>query len=294
MNPIIKYSLIALAAGALFFGGCSREEAETSGVPSESAVLAPITLKVVTFNVWDHYVFPDHKNRMIEIGKLLARLDPDLVGLQEAFIEKDRRLLLDQLEGSRLKYWIYFPSGLMGSGLMIISAFPIREAYFHQYSRSGKWYKPWQGDWHAGKGVARAWIELPENSGYLDFYDTHAIAGYRKQNDLYIEDRLVQMKELADFISRSSPDSILAILTGDMNCRPGSIEYQTVVEQANLVRLMNIGSRIDHIFGVANPNYRFWVSDTEEVSHYQSDAGEKLRLSDHNGYVSTIRIEPER
>ena len=288
----IKYLLLLAVVGSLAFGGCSSEEMETTEEPSETKLSEPITLKIVTFNVWDSYVFPDHNRRMLEIGKFLAKHDPDLVGIQEAFIEKDRELLLDQLKDSRLKYWEYFPSGTMGSGLMIISAFPIQKTGYHRYSKNGKWYKPWQGDWYAGKGAARVNIELPEDAGYIDFYNTHAVAGYKKQSDLHTEDRIVQMKELAAFMKESSADAFPAILVGDINCSPGSAEYQAVVDQAGLTRLMNIDSGVDHIFGMENPNYRFAVTDTWKFSHFKSEAGEELRMSDHDCYISTILIEP--
>ncbi len=291
MNPVSKISFLSVIIGALAVGGCSLKETERAEYPAAKEFAGAVTLKIVTFNVWDSYVFPDHRERMREIGRFLAELDPDLVGLQEAFVESDRELLLEQLEDSRLKYWKYYPSGMVGSGLMVISAFPIQETSFRRYSKNGKWYKPWQGDWYAGKGAARACIKLPEGSGYLDFYNTHAVAGYDGQNDLHVDDRIVQMKELAEFIESSSTEAVPAILVGDMNCKPGSIEYTTIVERAGIIRLTNIDSRIDHIFGVESSDYHFAVESTEEVSSFMTEAGENLRLSDHNCYVSTIQIE---
>jgi endonuclease/exonuclease/phosphatase family metal-dependent hydrolase len=286
------YLFVLAIAASLVFSACSSQEMEPAEESSGIILSGPITLKIVTLNVWDSYFFPDHKRRMIEIGKFLAHHDPDVVGLQEAFIEKDRTLMLNQLEGSRLKYWEYFPSGMMGSGLMIISAFPIQKTAFHKYSENGKWYKPWQGDWYAGKGVAHARIEMPEETGYLDFFNTHAVAGYPKQKDLHIEDRIVQMEELAVLMKESSLQILPAILVGDMNCSPGSAEYEVVVESAGLTRLMNIDSEIDHIFGMKSPNHHFTINNTGKFSHFKSDEGEDLRMSDHDCYISTIRIEP--
>jgi endonuclease/exonuclease/phosphatase family metal-dependent hydrolase len=289
-----RYVFPLVIATSLVFDSCSSQELESKEKPSAARLSKPITLKIVTFNVWDSYFFPDHKRRMIEIGKFLARQDPDLVGIQEAFIEKDRELLLDQLKDSRLKYWEYFPSGAMGSGLMIISAFPLQETDFHKYSENGKWYKPWQGDWYAGKGAAHARIKLPEDIGHIDFYNTHAVAGYEKQDDLHTEDRVVQMKELAAFIKETSAEAFPAILVGDINCSPGSTEYQALIEQAMLTRLMNIDSGVDHIFGMENPDYRILLIDTREFSHFTSEEDEELRMSDHDSYISRIQIEPVR
>ena len=93
---------------------------------------------------------------MRAIGKLLADLQPDLVGIQEAFVSADREILVEQLRNTRLKYYKYFPSGLVGSGLWILSAFPIQETHFHRFPKNGKLYKIWHGDWWAGKGIALA------------------------------------------------------------------------------------------------------------------------------------------
>jgi sphingomyelin phosphodiesterase 2 len=302
MNRAVRWELLFVIVGALVTGGCSSEGGGKASDTSEARLSEqaqgrlsePITLKVVTFNVWDYYVFPDHRMRMKEIGRFLKWLDPDLVGMQEAFLKKDRELMLEQLKGSRLLYSHYYPSGLSGSGLMILSAFPISETSFQQYTEGGPWYKPWQGDWYAGKGVALARIDLPGDSGSLDFYNTHAIAGYEKYNDLHVEERLSQMKDLAAFVEASSSNAAPAILVGDMNCGPGDEEYEAVIEDAGLVRLMNIDSRIDHIFGIGNSNYDFSVVETRELSRFTTEDGEEITLSDHNCYVSEIKIEPAK
>ena len=98
----------------------------------------PMTIKVVTFNIQDTWVLgQDRPERMRAIGAKLSLLDPDLVGFQEAFIEEDMRYMKDELRDSRLKYWQYYPSGAVGSGVYIASVWPIKEVFFHQYTTSG-------------------------------------------------------------------------------------------------------------------------------------------------------------
>lgn len=243
---------------------------------------APITLRVVTFNIQDLWVVGrDRPARMRAIGQRLTELDPDIVGFQESFIEKDRTILIDAMKDSRLKYHQYYPSGTVGSGLLISSAFPIREVLFHRYTVSNPWYKFWEGDWWAGKGLALARIEV--QGGYVDLYNTHAQAGYG--NPAYRIVRKQQMIELAEFINRTKVDTIPAFLVGDMNCRPGNEDFETAVQGAGLVRAMLIPSSIDHIFKVTNEHYSFEVIKTIEIP--------RAGLSDHNGYVSDIRIAPE-
>lgn len=251
-----------------------------------------ITIKAVTFNVYDLYHESENRpERMAAIGRLLAEMDPDLVGIQEAFIEKDRQALLDALGNSRLAYHEYYPSGTVGSGKFILSAFPIVEAYFHRFEDTGGWYKVWEGDWWAGKGVALARVELPRNAGYLDFYNTHLQADYG--NPAYELVKESQMRGLAGFIVASAIGTAPALLAGDINCRIGSPAYNIAQDKAGLQRMMAVDSRIDHIFAVANPRYGFEVLATEPLTGEIETPDGPKPLSDHTGYCSTIRITPQ-
>lgn len=248
----------------------------------------PLELKVVTFNIQDLPFVSEHRaERMKAIFAKLLVLDPDVVGFQEAFLERDRDMLLGELLNTRLVNTQYFGSGRVGSGLLIASAWPIREAWFHQYRASAPWYKLWEGDFWAGKGVAVARIAL-ENGDFFDFFNTHAQAGYG--NPAYKLVREAQMREMADFVQKAHVSSIPAIVVGDLNCRVGDQDYQGLVDGAGLERLMTLDSRIDHILGKNDPQYAFEVLETREIAESVSVNGKQFELSDHTGYMSTIRI----
>jgi sphingomyelin phosphodiesterase 2 len=250
-----------------------------------------VTLKIVTFNIHDLYLISrERPERMRGIGETLRALDPDIAGFQEAWIERDRQTLLSALVGSRLTYDRYFPSGTVGSGLFIASAYPIAEAFFHRYEKNGKWYKPYHGDWWGGKGAALVRIELPDGVGYVDFYDTHAHAGYGSHE--YDADREHQMQELADFVHATAVKTSPALLVGDFNCRAGSKAFQIVADQAKLQWLMEGDPRIDNILAVKNPHYTFELVDLLTIDRKIPLPAGETRLSDHNGYMSTIRIKP--
>lgn len=250
---------------------------------------APVTLKVATFNIHDLYLrSEDRPLRMRAIGARLLILEPDVVGFQEAFIESDRALLLKELESTRLKYHQYYASGTVGSGLLIVSAFPIKEFYFHRFSVSNPFYKVWEGDWWAGKGVALARLELPE--GILDFYDTHAQAGYG--NPAYDTVRATQMAELADFIKESHCATVPALLAGDMNCHPGEADFEVAVDGAGLQRVMQGESKKDHLFARTSDHYTFEVTATQPIKANVTLGEKEISLSDHAGYLSTILIRP--
>ena len=292
--------LIAVAALCLVVGVAARLNRRTPSETdlSKSKLLAEppaplsedITLKIVTFNIHDLYVASRHRpERMRAIAETLCALDPDVVGIQEAFIEKDRDILIEGLGGSRLAYHHYYPSALVGSGLLTLSAFPIVETFFIRYEKAGDWYKVYEGDWWAGKGVSLARLELPDGAGFVDFYNTHAQAGYG--NPEYNIVRAAQMEDLAGFVGASATRTSPAFLVGDMNCRPNSQEYQIAADDGRLTRLMSQASRIDHVFGVRNARYTFDVVDTVPIHRNITVSGGQSRLSDHTGYMSEIQVQ---
>jgi endonuclease/exonuclease/phosphatase family metal-dependent hydrolase len=280
----------AVAVAAMFNGktGMVTDLRKSLLLAQPAAPIASeVVLKVVTFNIQDLYIAGrDRIARMKAIGQTLCNLDPDIVGIQESFIEKDRQELLSSLDGSRLAYHQYYESGTVGCGLLVLSAYPIIEAFFHRYEQNGKWYKFYHGDWWAGKGVALARIALPQ--GMVDFYNTHAHAAYGSTE--YDGVRKFQMGSLARFILDSWTRTAPALLVGDMNCAPGSMQYNTLMAGVGLQRLMNVESRIDHIFAAPSANYDYEVLETLSIAG--NVPGKATPLSDHTGYMSTIRVRP--
>ncbi len=271
-----------------------------------------LTFKVVTFNIADAHLFTGNRpERMRAIAVKLTELDPDLVGLQESFVEADRNLLLESLTGSRLKHHVMFPAATVGNGLLILSAFPIQEAFFHRYQNSNSWYKLWQGDWWAGKGVGLARILLP-NGANLDFYDTHAQAGRGDPANAIA--RVGQMKELAAFINASRLPDGPAFLVGDLNARKGQHDLDIAVEQAGLQWAMTLEPGVDHVFSVNSPHYAYETLETVKIVGTTQGSRPALMLShapglrdlwnawfgqpgptalsDHSGVMSTIRVVP--
>lgn len=251
----------------------------------------PITLKIVTFNIQNTWVVGlNREERMLAIARKLTELDPDIVGFQEAFVPRERQLLIDKLKAtSRLQHDYYFRSGLVGSGKLVMSAYPIREVFFYRYKVTGDWYKFWEGDWWAGKGCGLARIEIPD-VGVIDFYNTHIQAGYG--NPLYRGVKEAQCRELAEFINASCWLEHLIILVGDLNTRIGDVAHDTLVVLANLIRLMNIDSNIDHIYAKSSPLYQFEVLETIPIISGETADGRQIRLSDHYGFMSTVKITP--
>jgi len=273
----------------------------------------PINLKIVTFNIANARLFTtNRKERILGIAEALAKLDPDIVGLQEAFVREDRELLLEALSHTRLKYHTWYPCATTGNGLFTISAWPIVESFFHRYKASNPWQRVWEGDWWAGKGVGLARVQHPSGS-IIDFYNTHAQAG-RGHRNRYLEVRTAQMEEAQAFIEASHLPTAAGFLVGDFNTRLDRTDFKVIIDGLNLQRIMNIDTSIDHIFAIANRYYRFITTGTQRisgtvhgshenifVSRFPSPEemhkmyfgeGEETRISDHDGYISSVTVQP--
>ena len=300
-EKILRVVLFGSAGVVFMLMGCTLLNARTpartdlSRSPQLATPPAPLstscTIKVVTFNIWDLYLYSkDRAVRIPAIIEHLTALDADIIGLQESFIRKDRERIFSALAAAGLPHHQYFESGFVGSGLSIISRFPIEEAHFFRYSQGGKAHKLKHGDWWAGKGVCLARLRLPYGIGYLDFFNTHIHARYR--DDPYEEVRMSQVRELEAFIEQSTSKTSPALVVGDFNTSASQPQYQTLVERAGLERLMLEDSRIDHIFGVRSSLYTFETLATVTIDAKLIQGEQSARLSDHTGYMSTLRIMP--
>jgi sphingomyelin phosphodiesterase 2 len=277
------------------------------------SVEAPIELKLMTYNIANARGFTNNQRERINaVADLLVDLDVDIVGLQEVFIEEDRQFLLEKLSKTELKYASEYPAGFLGNGLVIVSKYPIEESYFHRFKANNPWWKVWEGDWWAGKGIGLAKIKLTNNS-YLSFYNVHAQAyrGNQESHDVRYE----QFKEASEFLNKASGSNTPVFFVGDFNTEQGAPDYRYAEEHSKLVRLMDMHSDIDHITAIDNPQFTFEVIDTQEIFsttqatnppafysraptpaefwglHFaEAKKGENTQISDHPGYVSTIRI----
>lgn len=272
-------------------------------------------LKLMTYNIANAHGFTtNHRERISAVADLLIELDVEIVGLQEVFIEKDRKFLIEKLSSTPLKYASEYPAGFLGNGLVILSKYPIEESYFHRFKANNPWWKVWEGDWWAGKGIGHARIRLP-NDTYLDFYNVHAQAyrGNQESDDV----RLEQFREASEFLNQASLQNSPVFFVGDFNTQQDKPDYLHVETYSNLVRLMNMESDIDHITAIKHPDFSFEVIDTQEISgttkashpgefysraptpmefwrmHFaDAKEGETTALSDHPGYLSKIKIIP--
>jgi endonuclease/exonuclease/phosphatase family metal-dependent hydrolase len=309
--PPLIFSIILAALTLNTYTGAATDYTSGLHLTSPPPPLdRPLNLRIVTFNIADGYLFSSNRpERMRAIGALLTKLDPDIVGIQESFVEKDRKILLDALSKSRLRYHSDYPAATVGNGLVTLSAYPIVETVFHRFKNNNPWYKIHQGDWWAGKGVGLARIRLPSGSR-IDFYNLHAQA--ERDDEANSEVRYLQMGELASFVNATRTATAPAFVVGDFNTRLGRPDLQRAMQGARLIPAVKLDSGIDAIFAVKTPGYSITAVDTIPISGETTGSnsaiflaraptpGELWRmhfgsrevtpLSDHQGFMSTVTI----
>lgn len=95
-----------------------------------------------------------------------------MIALQELFYEsKDWQLLKEKCR-FRFPHTKYFYSGAFGSGLCILSRYPIVESTTWPYSLNGDPVDVGHGDWFVGKAAGKITVKV-EKLGMVDVWVTH-------------------------------------------------------------------------------------------------------------------------
>lgn len=154
--------------------------------------------------------------------------------MQEVWCHSDYDQLVTVV-ASHYPHTVYFPSGVIGSGLAILSRHPITQSFFHRFSLCGAPDRFWHGDWYSGKGIGgvrSTWRGITVN-----VYSTHMHAEYARSKDGYVAHRLVQFTEIVQFMEQTSRPEHVALIGGDFNTRPGEFIYKMMVEAGCANRL---------------------------------------------------------
>lgn len=236
--------------------------------PAEVAALgehaAAAGLRVATINMWGIPVVSRHIGARFEALAERLRSEPvlDVVGLQEVWDSGARSALLDALR-TEFPFQVDFHGEHGRSGLAILSRLPFAgEPRFHPYRETGKWWKPWNGEWFGGKGVGA--VRISTEAGPLWTAVTHLHSCYAAgaplacdEDDEFAAHRLSQLRELREFVNDLAGEEP-ALVLGDFNFTPTSKAFASLGEprQAGLFDpgWRHVGephapeTRIDHIW----------------------------------------------
>jgi endonuclease/exonuclease/phosphatase family metal-dependent hydrolase len=311
-SPMTRRDFLGALLGSAIYLSTDRIPAQPITVGGQSDTRSQATthpLRALTLNVWDIPIASDRPERMKAIGEQVTALDPDVIALQEAFTPEDRDRILGNLAPGRWPYSHYFASGLVGSGLMIISRYPIVDASYYRFRLTGRPERLLEADFYAGKGIGYVRLQTPV--GQLDVYDTHALAQYVSDaDDEYTAHRASNLYEAARFIdgqSRGNP----VLFCGDLNTRhqPGYRLVTLLGKLTDCDTTANPGDpgitysttnpynngepsqRIDYVFVRNGASLGFNIRSARVVLKEQV-SGRPKAYSDHYGVIADLELTP--
>lgn len=285
----------------------------------------PERVTVLSFNIFDPFFSTDREDRVVAMPSAIMALEPrpDVIVLVEAFQSDHRDYLVRELK--RLGYpavTVHYEKRQYGTGIMLISRFPLERVEYTPFRVSGAAYDP---ERYAGKGVMHYRLTSP--AGPLELFATHPIArfkylyddkGRHVDRDRKTIDRLLQMEALARAIDeQASPDARSVIVTGDLNVSPDMWEYQYLLARAGLVDAWaevhpgELGStystentfndkdwsRIDHVlYQNREGGTGFWLQPTAGNICLKDPIeikGKQSCLSDHFGVLGSFEVVTE-
>ncbi|KAG0244866.1 Endonuclease/exonuclease/phosphatase [Mortierella sp. GBAus27b] len=195
------------------------------------------TLSVLSLNCWGlKFVSKDRQDRLTAIGRYLADASRgyDIVGLQEVWVYEDY-LRIKDLVRDTLPYTKHWRSGVLGSGLVILSKFPIVSTMIRRFALNGDPFKFFHGDWYVGKCCVSATIAHP-TCGEIEVFNTHLHAGYDPVGtpDSYLGCRVGEAWEMASLVKAATTQGRHVISLGDYNSAPNSFVVQLMIRQGGL------------------------------------------------------------
>ncbi|KAF9355544.1 hypothetical protein BGX26_006420 [Mortierella sp. AD094] len=182
------------------------------------------------------FVSKDRQDRLTAIGRYLADSSRgyDIVGLQEVWVYDDYLRIKDLVQDT-LPHTKHWHSGILGSGLVILSKYPIVSTTMRRFALNGDPFKFYHGDWYVGKCVVSATLAHP-SCGEIEVFNTHLHAGYDPVGtpDSYLGCRVGEAWEMASLIKAATTQGRHVISLGDYNSAPNSLVVQLLTNHGGM------------------------------------------------------------
>ena len=275
MRRVFSSALLVLVLGASGVGRAAPDRAAPQ--------------RVLTLNaggIW--MVSPAREARLAAMGPAVAALRPDVVAMQEVWVDADAAVLAAALAAEGLIHTRRFSSSWPGdSGLFVASRYPIERTEFLEYAQGTHPDIPWHLDWMAAKGIARVRIQTP--AGAVDIANTHLQAGYGSRRYELVQ--LSQLMEAADFLDpvRDAP----LVVAGDLNVSCRSLPYRAFARRLEL-RPTDPGCGIDSVSVRGGGALDLAVTKVQAVltGPVALPDGSVRTLSDHPGLLVELALVP--
>jgi endonuclease/exonuclease/phosphatase family metal-dependent hydrolase len=246
----------------------------------------PVRLRVLTWNVWGLPAFSTNlAARMAALPDAIARLDPDLVLLQEIWAESDGLTVKAGLERHGYRYTSHLAHTEHGmTGLFTASKLPLKQVGFLPFASGRIGHSIWHLEWIASKGVGSFLVQTP--LGELQVQNTHLQAQY--ETDAYDAERLSQMSEIA--LMQKGP-ALPLVLGGDFNTGAEELPRKALLDLLS-VRDTIPSPRPDTIFVRGGGAVAIRVVESRElpIAAVALDNGVTAPLSDHPAVVADLEL----
>ncbi|MDG2048784.1 MAG: endonuclease/exonuclease/phosphatase family protein, partial [Myxococcota bacterium] len=246
--------------------------------------------------------------RMRAIGAQLGPLGADLIALQEIWTASSRTILLRAAKAAGFPHTWHRPQSFGGSGLLLLSRWPIRQAVFTPFQAAGLPQRIHHGDFWGGKGFVCATVETP--AGSLLWVATHLHAGYVEpgEPDEYVGVRAAQIIEIACALQEVHQP---VVLVGDLNFREEEPEHAllgglTALQDAAVLtgsrsptlpsggpyrRETEAAQRIDYLMVRSGARHSLDVDRVEPVLNSPPPAPSRAQgYSDHVGLLAEVML----
>ncbi|CAL1689423.1 unnamed protein product [Lasius platythorax] len=272
-----------------------------------------ISISILTLNCWGiPYVSKNRVTRINAIAEKCASREYDIICLQEVWSTHDFKVIKTKVQ-EVLPYSHYFYSGVVGSGICILSRYPIYNVMFHKWPLNGYVHKIHHGDWFGGKGVGLCKIKILNMN--INVYSAHLHAEYNPKNDEYMAHRVLQAFDTAQFVRMTSGGADAVILAGDLNTEPQDLAYRIIRGVGGLMdacpssashigtnecannsytcskfaRTRPDGKRIDHILYLGSKTIKV------EIANFQHPLPNRVpyknfSYSDHEAVMATLKF----
>ncbi|RCI15719.1 hypothetical protein L249_3444 [Ophiocordyceps polyrhachis-furcata BCC 54312] len=215
----------------------SKDKADVSISTSTSTTTLPTELTILTLNCWGLlHISSDRKQRLEEIGRQIgSAAEAHIVCLQECWVEADFEAIR-QSTRQLLPHARLFRSGVLGSGLAILSRWPLEDSSMVRFPLNGRPTAFWRGDWYVGKGVACAVLRLgPRHLIHvLNTHKTHApyATTNHSHHSSYACHRIAQAWHMSKLLRTATSTGNLVLAVGDFNMLPLSLPHRIITSRA--------------------------------------------------------------
>jgi endonuclease/exonuclease/phosphatase family metal-dependent hydrolase len=263
-------------------------------------------LKIITFNTLGiPLITKNYGKRFDALVKEISNIRPDVVCLQEVWMQSMRKRLKSELYESGFIYSSIPASGYRLNGLVTFSRYPIKRSDYFSLKPLFSGFNSSLIEFPGDKGCLLTHIEVEDKE--VDICNIHlnadfSISGRYEENSVYGKINSGSLRKLSSLIGKIGDNKL--IICGDFNFEPGSsphrefsilteaddripFGFSTMTKKLFFFPAPSRGNRVDYIFtkNIDDGKIRdvgvIWDDALPGVGY----------LSDHAGLMLDIAIE---